>query len=197
MPGDVDGHLVQFMDPTGMNRNTSDVAYPGISFCPLYKIGVIHNATCSYSDDHFKTSKSLTPLVLTTIFTQQFPNNKCWVFNSEGVIKSWTTLLHCDINSTNVDGNVTFPGRVRAYVDSPGLTMFTTQYNEMNYNSDSSIDGQFVIAYYTSYIFFQARVYAWGSGKAERVNVDYVAEENRIPYAHNGSYPHDMRVHAG
>jgi len=162
----------------GMKQNPPIVPYPQLTFCPLWKEGIITNVICT-PDTHqphdSPANHALLPTKLNSTWTSaKYPNNYCEAFNFDGTqIKSWNTTIMCRINSTNIDGNTTWPGRVRVFVDTPGTTNFDGCPSCMN-----GVDGTVAVAAYFTAGFWQASQVDTDDDD----DVDYHCNTQRFPF---------------
>jgi len=185
--------------PTGMNQtidaNQSMIPYPQMVFCPMWKEGQINNMNCYKAHGHgfFDHLNNLTVVKMPSQYTSSNPNNVCWGYNTDGkAMPDWTWTVMCEINSTDVSGNVTWAGRVRLYLDPTGAKDF----EGCQYCIDG-IDGTLLVQGYTTMAFWQTNYFAARYNHTLHARIDYRAESNRLPYEPTLNQSSDMTFIGG
>jgi len=186
--------LVTSLVPDGMKQSPPVVPYPQITFCPFFEHGVITGIMCRESSrgDQANMTRTLVPKVVPSMWTSaKYPNNVCQAFNTDGKqFPTWDLTLFCGINSTSTDGNTTWPGRVRVYIDKPGTTNFST----LCVDCFDGIDGTLAISGYFTAGFWQGTLVDVNGAPV----ADYRTQTQRFPIeARAGRVIYDDMMYVG
>jgi len=170
------------LDPNGMN-GTVRPPYPQAYFCPMWEEGSISGIQCYAVHNGAVGHTPLPSKTIDSQYTSKNPANKCIGFNTDGTaFAAWDWTIHCEINSTNTNSKgVSWDGRVRLYLDAPGVSDF----QECKY-CVSGIDGTLIVQNYHTVAYWQANLFEAVRGRdmnrSLHERVDYKVEYTRLPF---------------